>query len=732
METNSPTVEPETTIISADEGSLLVLRRVLSSQKEDTDQRHRIFQTRCTVGGKVCQMIIDSGSCENVVSTTMVEKLALPTENHSKPYTLSWIQKENEVRVTKRCLVNFSIGKFVDQVWCDVVPMDACHLLLGRPWQFDRKTVHDGESNTYSFKYKNQKIVLVPIAPTLSKGGQPQLLTRSLFVKALREEGVGLLILVLFSNDSVKHDSKDVQDILDEYADLLTDVLPAKLPPERQIQHSIDFVPGAIIPNRPVYRLRPDEQAELKRQVQDLLNRGFVRHSVSPCAVPALLVPKKDGTYRMCIDSRAVNKITVKYRFPIPRIDDMFDQLQGATIFSKIDLRSGYHQIRMKTGDEWKTAFKTHEGLYEWLVMPFGLTNAPSTFMRLMNHILQPFLSKFVLAYFDDVLIYSPNLQDHRTHLKSVFAVLREQQLFVNKEKCQFAVAEISFLGYKLSAEGLHVDWEKIEAVRSWPTPQSFTDVRRFHGLASFYRRFIKNFSSVAAPMTELLKADRFVWSPEAQQSFEALKLQLSSAPTLVLPNFSQAFEVECDASNLGVGAVLTQGGHPVAYFSEKLSEARRKYSTYDKEFYAIVRALQHWNHYLLANEFVLYSDHEALRFLNHQKKLKARHAQWSEFLSAFHYVLKHKAGHNNQVADALSRRHLLLQTLQSQVIGFDVIKELYNKDADFQHIWGKCQGTNHKQFHVNDIYIYIYIFFFLAALATGDFRFCWNFVQGR
>ncbi|PKU66055.1 hypothetical protein MA16_Dca017376 [Dendrobium catenatum] len=207
--------------------------------------------------------------------------------------------------------------------------------------------------------------------------------------------------------------------------------------------------------------------------------------------------------------------------------------------------------------------------------------------------------------------------------------------------------------------------------------------------------------------MTELLKADHFVWSKEAQQSFDALKLHLSSAPTLVLPNFSQAFEVECDASNLGVGAVLTQGGHPVAYFSEKLSEARRKYSTYDKEFYAIVRALQHWNHYLLENEFVLYSDHEALRFLNHQKKLKARHAQWSEFLSAFHYVLKHKAGHNNQVADTLNLRHLLLQTLQSQVVGFEVIKDLYNKDADFQHIWEKCQGSNYKQLHVKDEYLF-------------------------
>ncbi|PKU75187.1 hypothetical protein MA16_Dca027667 [Dendrobium catenatum] len=207
--------------------------------------------------------------------------------------------------------------------------------------------------------------------------------------------------------------------------------------------------------------------------------------------------------------------------------------------------------------------------------------------------------------------------------------------------------------------------------------------------------------------MTEILRANQFEWSRDAQVSFDALKQQLSSTPTLALPDFHQAFEVECDASNVGIGAVLTQGGHPVAYFSEKLSDARRKYSTYGKEFYAIVRALQHWSHYLLSSEFVLFSDHEALRFLNHQKKLKARHAKWSEFLSAFHYVLKHKAGHSNQVADALSRRHLLLQTLQTKVVGFEVIQDLYAKDAEFGPIWQQCLQGPFKLFHISNGYLF-------------------------
>ncbi|PKU66458.1 RNA-directed DNA polymerase [Dendrobium catenatum] len=574
----------ETTVISADEGSLLVLQRLLNVHKKQEGQRHNIFKTRCTVNQKVCQVIIDSGSCENVVSTFMVEKLQLPTENHSNPYRLSWIQKNSDVQVSRRCLVNFSIGKFEDRVWCDVVPMDACHILLGRPWKYDKETTHDGRANTYSFKYQGKQIVLTPLDNNQEETAlDSPLLKQSMFLQALQEATIGYVLLLMEENTTAPYETSQVHELLQEYTDVLAEEIPPGLPPERAVQHAVEFIPGAIIPNKPSYRMRPDEQIELKKQVEELLSKGFVRPSASPCAVPALLVPKKDGTYRMCIDSRAVNKITVKYRFPIPRIDDIFDQLHGATIFSKIDLRSGYHQIRLRHGDEWKTAFKTPEGLYEWTVMPFGLSNAPNTFMRLMNHILQPFLNKFVVVYFDDILIYSSNLHDHKQHLRQILDLLREQQLFANVQKCQFATSQISFLGYNISAAGLEADPSKVEAIQSWPVPQSFTDIRRFHGLASFYRKFIQNFSTIAAPMTEILRFDRFRWSETAQASFELLKLQLSTTPTLVLPDFNQVFEVDCDASNVGIGAVLSQGGHPIAFFSEKLNDTRRKYSTYDK-----------------------------------------------------------------------------------------------------------------------------------------------------
>ena len=208
----------------------------------------------------------------------------------------------------------------------------------------------------------------------------------------------------------------------------------------------------------------------------------------------------------MCVDSRAINKITIKYRFPIPRLDDMLDQLHGSSFFSKIDLRSGYHQIRMQEGDEWKTAFKTHRGLYEWLVMPFGLSNAPSTFMRLMTHVFQPFLGKFVVVYFDDILIYSRTLEEHLEHLRQVFEALKLQQLYVNLKKCSFVTDNVIFLGYVVSKAGLSVDQSKVEAIKTWPVPKTLFDIRSFHGMVSFYRRFIKDFSTLVAPITECLK----------------------------------------------------------------------------------------------------------------------------------------------------------------------------------------------------------------------------------
>ena len=454
-------------------------------------------------------------------------------------------------------------------------------------------------------------------------------------------------------------------------------------------------MPRATLPNLPHYRLNPAQRAELQKHVEDLLRRGLVRESQSPCVVPALLAPKKDGTWRLYVDCQAINRIMVRYRFLIPRIDDLLDQLARAKIFSKLDLRNGYHQVRIREGDEWKTAFKTSEGLYEWLVMPFSLSNAPSTFMRLMNEILRPFAGKFLGVYFDDILIYSRSIDEHQRHLWAVCGKLQHERLFANPAKCSFLTTTVAFLGFIISPTKIAVDPAKTAAIHAWLTPQSLFDIRSFHGLAQFYRHFVRNFSSIAAPLTELFRQTQFAWNPTAERAFQQLKVALTTAPILRLPDFTKLFNVATDASGVGIGAVLSQDAHPVSYFSEKLSEAKARYSNYDWELYDVVQSLKFWWHYLLHNDFTLYCDHDALRFLHSQKKLSAPHAWWKEILQDFTFSLRHRPGRDNKVADALSRRQHTLQISQAAITAFDRLPLIYKDCPDFRAAWQSTQLPN-------------------------------------
>ncbi|KAK1573214.1 hypothetical protein QYE76_017684, partial [Lolium multiflorum] len=494
-----------------------------------------------------------------------------------------------------------------------------------------------------------------------------------------------------------------------EFGDVFPEEVPAGLPPLRGIEHQIDLIPGASLPNRAPYRTNPEETKEIQKQVQALLDKGYIRISLSPCAVPVILVPKKDGTWRMCVDCRAINNITIRYRHPIPRLEDMLDELSGAAVFSKIDLRSGYHQIRMKEGDEWKTAFKTKFGLYEWLVMPFGLTNAPSTFMRLMNHVLRDFIGKFVVVYFDDILIYSRNESDHTIHIRHVLQVLRDNKLYGNLEKCTFCKDKVIFLGYVVSKHGVEVDESKIEAIQNWPTPMNVSQVRSFHGLAGFYRRFVPNFSTIAAPLNDLTKKGVvFEWGAAQDHAFDELKRLLTSAPLLALPDFNKQFEIECDASGIGIGGVLMQEGRPIAYFSEKLSGAKLNYPIYDKELYALIRVLEVWQHYLWPKEFIIHSDHEALKYLKAQSTLHKRLAKWVEFIESFPYIIKHKKGKDNIVADALSRKNMLLTQLDVKIPGLEILCDLYATDHDFAEPYRLCAlGKAWEKYHIHDGFLF-------------------------
>lgn len=711
--------EEEESYNAPDNETLLVLRTLQTQVRAmDSDQRDQLFHTKCQVNDKWCSLIIDGGSCTNVASTEMVSKLGLVTTVHPRPYALHWLDDGSRVNVSKQVRIGLTMGSYVDEVLCDVIPMDACHILLGRPWQFDRDVLHKGRSNEYELKYQGKKIVLKPMSPQAVRTMSTKIKKDPNLNMMVSEREVersinrGDLVYLLIAKEGSTREFGGLKDgpvaeLLVEYKDVFPDDLPPGLPPIRGIEHQIDLVPGMPLPNKAAYRCNPEETKELQRQIDELVCRGFVRESLSPCAVPVLLVPKKDGSWRMCIDSRAVNNITIKYRFPIPRLDDMLDELHGSKVFSKIDLRSGYHQIRMREGDEWKTAFKTKHGLYEWTVMPFGLTNAPSTFMRLMNEVLKAFLGKFVVVYLDDILVYSKDLEEHVEHLRRLFEVLRNQKLYGKREKCSFVVDKVLFLGYVVSKDGVSVDDSKIEAIRSWPTPTTIGEVRSFHGLASFYRRFIRDFSTITSPITSCLKKGLFVWGDEAQKAFEVIKERLAAAPLLALPDFSQPFEVECDASGVGIGAVLIQGRRPIAYFSEKLGGARLNYSTYDKEFYAIVRALDHWSHYLRPSHFILHSDHESLKYINGQQKLNPRHAKWVQFLQSFHFSSKYKDGKSNVVADALSRRYTLLATLDVRLLGFETLKDYYETDSDFGAVFLDCAGGSHGDFVLQDGFLF-------------------------
>ncbi len=460
----------------------------------------------------------------------------------------------------------------------------------------------------------------------------------------------------------------DLSNVPAEYLDLkgvFSKSRAASLPPHRPYDCAIELLSGMSPPKGRLYSLSTPEREAMEKYISDSLAAKIIRPSSSPAGAGFFFVEKKDGSLRPCIDYRGLNSITVKNTYPLPLMSSAFESLQGASFFTKLDLRNAYYLVRIREGDEWKTAFNTPRGHFEYLVMPFGLSNAPAVFQALVNDVLRDMVDQFIYVYLDDILIFSRSLQEHVQHVRVVLQRLLENGLFVKAEKCVFHAQSVPFLGYIVSSEGMRMDPDKVQAVVNWPTPDSRKALQRFLGFANFYRRFIRNYSQLAAPLTALTSTKTmFRWSSSAEAAFSKLKSCFVSAPILVAPDPSRQFVVEVDASEVGVGAVLSQRSssddkmHPCAYFSHRLSPAEQNYDIGNRELLAVKLALEEWRHWLEGSgePFIVWTDHKNLEYIRSAKRLNSRQARWALFFGRFHFSISYRPGSKNIKPDALSR----------------------------------------------------------------------------
>ncbi|KAL0541612.1 hypothetical protein IC582_021665 [Cucumis melo] len=605
--------------------------RVFATNKTEAEKACTVVTGTLPVLGHYALVLFDSGSSHSFISSTFVLHAHLEVEplHHvlsvSTPSGECMLSKER----VKACQIE--IAGHVIEVTLLVLDMLDFDVILGMDWlaanhasiDCSRKEVTFNPLSMASFKFKG--------------GGSrslPQVISAIRASKLLSQGTWGILASVVDTREvDVSLSSKPV---VRDYPDVFPEELPG-LPPHREVEFAIELEPGTVPISRAPYRMAPAELKELKVQLQELLDKGFIRPSVSPWGAPVLFVKKKDGSMRLCIDYRELNTVTVKNRYPLPRIDDLFDQLQGATVFFKIDLRSGYHQLRIKDGDVPKTAFRSRYGHYEFIVMSFGLTNAPAVFMDLMNRVFREFLDTFVIVFIDDILIYSKTEAEHEEHLRMVLQTLRDNKLYAKFSKCEFWLKQVSFLGHVVSKAGVSVDPAKIEAVTGWTRPSTVSEVRSFLGLAGYYRWFVENFSRIATPLTQLTrKGAPFVWSKACEDSFQKLKQKLVTAPVLTVPDGSGSFVIYSDASKKGLGCVLMQQGKVVAYASRQLKSHEQNYPTHDLELATVVFALKIWRHYLYGEKIQIFTDHKSLKYFFTQKELNMRQRRWLELVKDY------------------------------------------------------------------------------------------------
>ena len=682
-----------------------------------------LFILEGRVQGRQCRVLIDSGATNQFISTAFAAKLSGHRVDKSVPDPIrlanGHILTSNRVR-----RLAFSMSDYKDQLSFHEVDLEGFDMILGQPWLTRINPTINWKTGTLRIRHKGITTTLSKMEDEVTRRIASTLIVSVAELRKLRRTKAPMFLITLQqvkgALDSRKAGDEKFQQNLTNLIKEFPDVLPEgevkpPFPPDRAIEHEIPTEPGKPPPHKPVYRLSEKELQELKTQLEDLINRGFITPSTSPYAAPVLFVPKKDGTSRMVIDYRLLNAITIKNRYPLPRIDELMDRLHGAKIFSKIDLASGYHQIKVAECDQHKTAFRTRFGHYEFKVLPFGLTSAPATFMRLMNDTLMPYLDQFVIVYLDDICIYSKTPEEHLEHVRKILTLLRQEKLIGKLSKCEFGISSMEFLGHVVSDQGIATDPAKIKAVQDWPTPRNAHDVMKFLGLSNYYRRFVKDFSKIAAPLTTLTGNVPFDWSPAAESAFQSLKTSLTTTPILVLPDPSKPFIIECDASKFAIGQVLCQGEgrdrRVVAYESRKMIPAEINYPVHDQELLSVIHALKKWRHYLHGGKVRVITDNWATKFFLTKPELNKRQAGWLDFIQEFNLDIIYRPGKENTVADALSRRpDYVINSLYAISPPKTFLSDVHSaskQDDQYQRLFRQVETQSRTDFKVRDNLLY-------------------------
>ena len=588
-------------------------------------------------------------------------------------------------------------------------------VLLGMPWHVENEP-------TVNYKEKTVKLSDCLLAATEEPdiAVKVQSISVKKFRRLYRKKKGALFCLKINSLvqgnrllDGRQHISDpELARLVDEYKEVFRSELPAGLPPKREVEHEIIIDPDAKIPFRKLYHLSPKEQEATRVYITSLLKQGVIRPSRSPFGAPLFFAKQPGRPLRGVVDYRALNAITKRNNAPLPRTDEMFDRFGGAKYFTKMDLKTGFHQIRVREIDIEKTAFNLKYGQFEYLVMPMGMANAPATFQTLMNNILREFIDVFCMVYMDDIIIFSRSLAEHREHVAAVLRKLKEHKLYVSPGKCEFMKEEIEFLGFIVTRKGLKVNPAKVKVIKEWPRPSTLRDLRAFLGLVQYFRRFIKGFSRIAAPLTNLTKKNVGLrsWDDECSKSFKFLKDSLTNAPLLRSPDWSKPFRGHIDASQEAVGGTLTQpfpdGEHPIAYSSQKLSPAERNYSASDRELLGLVSFLKRFRCYLEGSEFEIFTDNQVLKHFFTKEKLSRREASWLSLFGRFGiFPITLKKGSIHVLGDTSSRAPhaeafppvLHISNVTSFHVAaseLQIISYLLPKDAFFGPIFLALQGT--------------------------------------